>query len=185
MELQKEATKKDIEERFAKMGDYAKIGYLEGCLKKKTDLETRKFVLLKLSELYEAKRMFLDAARAMSAASDINATDQAKINSLIKTAEFYINAGGYELADSAIIKAASLADARQKIEIKSKQKEFYKSQARAFISKEKRKSAANIYEKLLELDLTGEERKEITANLLNLYEKLGDIKEYYALKRKM
>jgi len=183
--MQKEETKRAIEERLSKMGDYAKIGYLESCLKKKTDLETRKFVLLKLSELYEAKRMFLDAARVMNAASDIHATDQARINSLVKTAEFYINAGRYDLADSAIIKAMSIADQKQKIEIKNKQKEFYKAQAQAFISKEKRKNAANTYEKLLELELTPDERKEVNSALLNLYEKLGDIKEYYNFKRKI
>lgn len=185
MQLKKEETRKDIEERFVKMGDYAKIGYLESCLKKKTDLETRKFILLKLSELYEAKKMFLDAARAMSAASDIHATDQSKVAALVKTAEFYIQGGVFELADSAIVKASALVDAKQKIEIKNKQKEFYKVRAKAFLSKEKRKNAANTYEKLLELDLTPEEKKEITNTLLNLYEKLGDIKEYYALKRKI
>ena len=40
------------------MGEYVQIEYLERCLGKQLDFETKKFVLLKLSGIYENKSMF-------------------------------------------------------------------------------------------------------------------------------
>ena len=52
------------------------------------------------------------------------------------------------------------------------------------LNKDKRKNAADVYEVLLALPfLDATERKEAQNNLLPLYQKLGKIREFYALQK--
>ncbi|MBI2451834.1 hypothetical protein HYV50_02010 [Candidatus Pacearchaeota archaeon] len=179
----KEISRKEIEEKINKMGDYAQMGYLSACLKNQLDFDTRKFVLVKLAGLYENRMMFLDAGKMMKSAADINTTYQNKINDFVKSAEFFIKGGDYENADSSIKRALALGNEKQKQEIKNKEKEVYKMQAKMFMKKDKRTNSVEVYEKLLELELGAVEKTEVKNSLLNLYEKLGRIREYYSLKK--
>jgi hypothetical protein len=56
-------------------------------------------------------------------------------------------------------------------------------QAKDYLKRYKRKNAMIAFEKLLEINLTDPERKEVQNTLLDLYEKLGKIREFYNLKR--
>ena len=61
---------------------------------------------------------------------------------------------------------------------------MYLAQAQEFLKKDKRKHAVETFEKILEMpDLLPSERQEVQKNLLDLYEKLGKIREYYTLKK--
>lgn len=181
----KERNRREIEERLGKMGDYVKIDYLMSCLKKNLDFDSKRFSLLKLTELYERRKMFLEAAKMMLAAAPINTTFQAKIDDFVKAAGLFVKAGNFDFAENAFEKALSTGNEKQKEEIKQNRIKSYKEQAELYLKNDKRNSALVAYEKLLLLNLKGEERKEIQKSLLGLYEKLGKIREFYSLKRIM
>jgi len=178
----REKTRKEIEARLEGMGDYMKMGYLASCLKNHLDLDTRKFVLIKLSGLYEFRNMFFDAAKTIRLAADINTTYQGKITDFLKACDLFIRAGNYEEADACMKRAIALGNEKQRQEIKKTVKEFYKVWARFFAENRKRKQAMKAYEKLLSFELDDVERNEIKENLLEIYDKLGKIREYYTLK---
>ena len=62
---------------------------------------------------------------------------------------------------------------------------MYKNQAKAYLQKDKRKHAADTYEKILSLDLDIYERRKFQEELLILYEKLGKMDDYFLLRKKM
>jgi len=178
----KEMTKEDIEKKFRDMGDFVKMDYLSSCLKNRLDYDTRKFVMVKLSGLYEEKKMFAEAAKMMLSAAEINVTYQNKINDFVKACELFIKAGDYGSSESSMKKALALASEKQRDEIKNSVKEFYKTQARSLMENDKRKSAIELYENFFRtgLEETDSESKE---KLLKLYDSLGMIKEYKRLSK--
>ena len=89
----------------------------------------------------------------------------------------------YHQVDEALKKAMHDANAPERAEIFITIKEFYRKQAEIFEFNRKKNHAAKIYEKLLAMDISNIEKKELKARLLGLYENLGMIKEYMALKR--
>src|SRR3989344_1562860 len=167
-------SRKAVEEKISTMGDYVKIGYLSNCLKKSLDFDTRKFVLTTLSKLYEDRKMFNAAGKMLSFAADINATFNGKISDFLNSTELFIKGGSYDEADLIFRKATSMANISQKTE-----------QAKEHLKKDKRRNAAEVYEKLLTLDLDPQEKDEIKAKLIVLYESLGKIREFYSMRRSL
>lgn len=178
----KELTRKEIEARFNEMGDYVKMDYLSSCLKNPIDFDTKKFVLVKLAGLYEARKMFADAGKTMKSAAEINTEIQTKIADFVKAAELYIKGGNFDLADVCVKKAISFANEKQKREVKESIKEFYKTQARFYLNNEKRNQALLAYEKLFSSELDEKERGEIVDKLLELYERLGKMERVSCFK---
>ncbi len=183
--ITKEANRRDIEAKLNTMGDYVKIDYLMRCLKQQLDFDSRRFCLVKLSELYEAKKMFLEAGKMLQGAAPINALDKGKINDFVKSAELFIKAGNFEFADIAFEKAMAYGTERDKWDVKQKKIDFYKNQADEYFVKDKRNSAMLAYEKFLSLNITESEKKTAQEKLLALYGRLGKIKEFTNLKRVM
>lgn len=181
----REKGRKEIEARFNDMGDYVRIDYLSSCLKSGLDFDTRKFVLVKLSGLFETKRMFLDAGKMMKGAAEINTTFQNKIEDFVKACELFIRAGDYYESDGTLKSALSVANEKQRDEILKKVKEIYKTQAKFFVSNDKRKHAMEIYERVLAMDLGTEESAEVMKILLGLYDSLGKIREYNLLVKRI
>jgi tetratricopeptide (TPR) repeat protein len=178
----KEKSRKDIEMRLDSMGDYMKMGYLAACLKNPIDLDTRKFVLIRLAGLYEVRGMFLDAGKMIRAAAGINTTYQAKITDFVKACELFIRAGDYEQADSCMMRAIAIANEKQKEEIRRSVKESYKVWGRYYLENSKRKQAISLYERLWSFDLGEDEKQDVKKRLLDLYNQLGKIREYNILK---
>lgn len=178
-------TRAAIEAKLSKVGDYVKIDYLTRCLKQPIDFDTKKFIILKLSGIYEQRKMFLEAAKLLKAGADINTTYQGKIDDYVKAMELFIKAGVFDEADGCYNKALACANDNQKIAIKISRKEHYKTQAKDYMQKDKRKHAMETYEKVLSLDLDPVEKKNAQAELSWLYEKLGKVREYYDLKKGM
>jgi tetratricopeptide (TPR) repeat protein len=174
----KETNKIDIESKFRDMGDFMKMDYLLSSLKNRLDYDTKKFVLVKLSGLYELKKMFNEAAKMMISAAEINVTFQNKINDFVKASELSVRGGDYASSENSMKKALALASENQMKEIKNSVKEFYKTQARVLIENDKRKSAVELYENFLRMGLKDEWEIEVREKLLELYDKLGMIKEY-------
>ncbi len=176
-------TRREIEEKISGVGDYVKMDYLQRCLKMQIDFETRKFVLLKLSQIYEDRKMFLEAGKLMRAAAEINTTFAGKMNDFVKSMELYVFGGNYDESDISYNKALACADGLQKTRIKEQRKKVYKESANELMKRDKRKHAMEAYEKLMEMELNSDEKTEVKNELMNLYEKLGKIQDYYTLKR--
>ena len=178
----KTVTKRELEEQLKTVGDYVKMDLLASALKKKIDFDTKRFVLLKLAEIYESKKMFSEAAKMMKNAAEINTTYDGKMNDFMMSCTLFIKGGNFAEGDVSFTKAMGCATELQKGRLKIAKKDAYKEQAKEYIAKDRRSHALVVYEKLLTLELTPEEKKDAQANLLILYEKLGKVKEFYALK---
>ncbi|MEK6906871.1 MAG: hypothetical protein AABW81_04595 [Nanoarchaeota archaeon] len=175
-------TKSEIEDELKKKGDYVKIDYLGRLLKKEMATDVRKFVFLKLAEIYESKGLFSEGAKMIDSASLLSMVSSEKMKYHVKEAELYIKSGFFDRADEAVRKAMGEANPRDKTEIFKSITDFYKRQAIVYERENRRNHAAKVYEKLLGMKIEPAEKEEIGKKLLNLYEKLGKLKEYFALK---
>jgi tetratricopeptide (TPR) repeat protein len=180
-----EKTRGEIEGKIVSMGDYVKISYLQRALKSSIDIDARKFVLVNLAEIYKNKKMFLDAAKSMKSSAEINTTYKGKIKDFMKSMEFYIDGGDYNEADRIFAKSLVMGNTQEKFEMKMERKMYYFKKSEEFLKKDKRKNAKEIFERILSLEISLDERKDVQGKLLELYNKLGNIKEYYVLKNKI
>lgn len=175
-------TKRDIETKLASVGDYVKIDFLMQCLKKNLDFDTKKFVMLKLADVYESKKMYQEAGKLVRAAADINTTFEGKTKDFMRSFNLFVKAGIFDEAEVSYSKAIASANNSQKIEIKQSKKKSIKDYAEENFKKDRRRQAMEAYELLLSIDLLPAEKQETQNKLLSLYERLGKIKEYGALR---
>lgn len=176
-------SKSDIEKEIEGKGDFVQIAYLTEILEGKIPIDVRKFICLKLAEIYERKSMLNDAAKMFDNIALVSIAFSEKIKHYIKESELYIKAGIFEKADMAMKKAMNQANAIEKRDIYFIIKDFYKGRAEVYEKEMKRNHAAIIYERLLQMNITDLEKQEIKKKLLELYEKLGRLKEYFILKK--
>lgn len=181
--LQKGMTKSEIDAELAKMGDFVKIDHLSRFIKLDLPTDVKRFVCLKMAEIYDKKGMNTEAAKMYNNAAIHSISFADKIKNHLKEAELFIRCGEFERADEAMKKAISHASAKERIEIPDQIKNFYKRQAELYEKEARRGNAVKIYERMLELGLTNEEREEIKKKLLSLYDKLGKVREYMNLNR--
>ncbi len=181
--LRTDMTKSEVEKELADKGDFVQIDYLTNFLKESMTRDMKKFVFIKLAELYEKTGMLKEAAKNHSDAALISIPFAEKINHYVKEAELYIKTGDFEKAEEARKKAMSEANSAEKDEIYLTIKDFYKKEAETYERGLKRAHAARFYEKLLEMRISDSERKEIKEKLMDIYEKLGKTKEYLILKK--
>lgn len=174
--------KSEIEKELQGKGDFVKIDHLNRLLKQNPPIERRKFILIKLGEIYESKSMFSDAAKSYNGATIASLTFKEKIQYSVKEAELYIKASYLEKGEQAIKTALSHANSREKEEIITGIKSFYKRQAEVYEKEMRRNNAIKLYEKLLTMKILDFERQEIKERLMNLYEKTGKLNEYFKLK---
>ena len=179
-------TRREVEAKLATIGDYVKMDYLQKCLSKSLDFDTRKFCLNRLSSVYEERKMFLESGKLMKASAEINASFDAKVNDYMKSTELFIKAGDFDEADASFSKALGSATEMQKRVLRIKKKDMIKTQAEDYIKRDKRASALKSYEKLLDMpELSSDEKGKIQSNLLDLYQKLGKIREFGNLRKAM
>ena len=180
-----ERTRVEIDAKIKTMGEYVKMSYLQRAVKSQLDFDTRKFVLLELTKIYEQKGMFLDASRSVRAAADITTTYKEKIGQFMKAVEYSIRGNSFAEAERLFAQALALGNDREKWEMKQMYKQFHLAQAQNYLKNDRRNNAKEIYQKMLTLDLTAEEKTFVQNTLLDLYYKLGNVREYHALKDKM
>jgi tetratricopeptide (TPR) repeat protein len=180
-----ERTRAEIDAKIKTMGEYVKMSYLQRAIKSQLDFDTRKFVLLELTKIYEQKGMFLDAAKTIRAAADITTTYKEKIGQFMKSVEFNIRGNNFTEADRLFVQALALGNDREKIDMKQLYKQFHFAQAQAYMKNDRRNNAKEVYQKMLSLDLNHSERLDVQNRLLDLYYRLGNVREYHALKDKM
>ena len=182
MRLIEEKSKQEIEAKLKNMGDYVKIDYLMRAMDSGLDYETRKFVMISLSKLYESKAMYAESARLIKNAAEINTTQKNKIADFMKSVELYVKAGSYNDADYVLTQALALATLREKVDLKNMAKNYYMQEAKMRIRNDKRSQAKKAYEKILTMELSMQEKKDVQQQLMELYSKLGNVKEYFRLR---
>jgi tetratricopeptide (TPR) repeat protein len=181
--ITKEMSKVEIENFLMGKGDYVQIDHLTRFLAdKQVPTDKRKFVHTKLAEIYERRGMFAEAAKMYNNVAIASVVFGEKIKAYTQEAKFYIKAGMFELADEAIKKAMGEANSSERINLQANIKIFYKQQAEIYEKQNRRSNAVKIYEKMLQMRLFEPDRPMIKEKLLGLYEKIGKIKEYLALK---
>ena len=180
-----ERNRAEIDAKLKTMGEYVKMSYLQRAVKSQLDYDTRKFVLLELSRIYEQKGMYLDAAKTIRAAAEITTTFREKIGQFMKAVEFNIRGNGFAEAERIFAQALALGNDREKWEMKQLYKQFHFAQAQVYLKNDRRNNAKEMYQKILALDLNADERTQVQNVLLDLYYKLGNVREYHALKDKM
>lgn len=185
MEFKKGASKSEIEEAVKGKGDFIKIDYLLRFLKNADNLEIKKYLHLSLAGIYESKNMLNDAVKNMASAADISTTYKDKINFHLKEAELYIKLRQFEMADKAFKRAFSQGNTTERNQIQMQYLEYYKMQAKIAENTGKNRAALEIYEKLYSLPQEDNKKQELKIKLLELYEKLGRMREYTALKNKI
>jgi len=181
--LDKDMTILEIKKELEGKGDFVQIDELTRLLKQKIKPDVRKFLHERLAVIYEAKGMFVDAARMHNNVALASIAFAEKKIHHIAEAELYIDAGQFDMADQAMKKAMSDASPSEKAEIFVTIKNYYKRHAQILEFKRRKNHAVKIYEKLLSMDISQVEKREIKEKLMELYENLGMIREYMALKR--
>jgi len=175
--LHKGMSKSQVEEELKDKGDFVKIDYLTKFLREELSLDLKKFVCLKLGELYEKTGMIDNASKMFDNAAGVSVAYSEKIKWYLKETELCIRTGNFEKVDEVVKKAMNQANASQKAEIFFQIKRFYLRQAEIYEMEVMRNKASKIYEKLLKMRLSSHEEKEIKEKLTLLYEKLGKFKE--------
>jgi len=175
----KEASLQEIKAHYDFLKtDLIKMEYLESVLKILTmSIDVKKFALGNLSELYERRMMYDNAAKAMCLRSGYEVTYREKIDSLLKSAEFYIKSGNIIIADDMFVGAMREATPEQQIKITLARKSIYLKIAEELEKKSRMSNAAKIYEHLLTLKLTDVEKDSIKNKLKNYYVKVGRFNE--------
>ena len=176
-----EKTLAEIETRFSQFGgDMVKLEYLENCLKQLgLANDAKRFCHLKLSEIYAYKLMWGLAAKNMDGAADCATTYKDKIDYYLKAIHFLVKINDYLLIDKAFKKALMCANTNTEKEfVKSKLKLELLTMAQEYEKKNKRSSAAAVYERLMEMPITtDQERKQLIEKLATLNSGLGRIRE--------
>ncbi|PIN93380.1 hypothetical protein COU54_03205 [Candidatus Pacearchaeota archaeon CG10_big_fil_rev_8_21_14_0_10_31_24] len=181
----KALTRLDIESKLRNVGNYVKMNYLQECLKQRLDLDTKRFVSLKLAEMYGERGMHLNAAKLMSNAAEISSTYTSKINDFMRAVSFFVKGNNVQEAEIAFGKALACGNEVEKRVMKSSRKEIYLNHAQELMKKEKRSSAVILYEHYLRFDINASEKLEVQKILLSLYQRLGKMNEYNNLKSKI
>ena len=178
-------TKVEIENELKGRGNFVQIDSLGRFLKEPIALETKKFVFLKLAELYEKAKMFNEGAKMYGSAGDLSLAFAEKVKHYLKETELYVKAGSFDRVENAMRKAINEGNAKDKENIQISVKMFFKEQAQLHEKELKRSNALKYYEKMLEMKLSDQERLEVREKILDLYKKLGKITESRALERSL
>jgi len=185
MLLRKEMAKSEIEQALKGKGDFVQIDSLGRLLKEPIAFDTRKFVFLKLATLYEKAKMFNDSAKMYGNAAEISLPFAEKIKHYMKETELYAKTGAFDRVENAMKKAMAQANSREREEIKISVKMLYKEQAKTCEAELRRNQATRFYEKILEMRIPEQERRETGEKLLELYKRLGKLREYQVLEKSM
>ena len=155
-----------------------KIVYLESALRETGfTFEMKRFLWGEIAKLYEEKKMYDKAAKAMANKASIEVTFKDKVDSYIFAAEFYSRAGRIDDADEMFVRASREANVEQKAKIELAKKNVYMVCAKELESKGKRASAIKFYERMIKLNIGEMEKEEIKRKLMTTYKALGHFRE--------
>ncbi|MBW6442561.1 hypothetical protein K0A97_02135 [Patescibacteria group bacterium] len=171
--LDKNMTKREIEKNLEGKGDYIQLDYLNRFLKESSSIDMKKFIFLKLAEVYEKIGMLSESAKNYGKAGTLSLTFSEKMKYYVKEAERYIMSNDFQKTEAAMKKAMNEANSIEKEEIYLTIKDFYKTQAEKFLEGNKLFHAVKIYEKLLEMNASEKEKEGFKEKISNINERLG------------
>ena len=175
-------TKAQIEEDLRNNGDFVKIDHLNRLLRQADSLDTRKFILLKLAEIYASKGFYPDAARNLDAAADISITYKEKMELYMREAELYVKLGQFDVADAILKKAHIQGTEKERRDMQAKYSQLYHKEAQENEKALKNRKAVEYYERIYYNILGNDEEKaRIKQKLLEIYNKLGRVGDYSRL----
>ena len=169
----------EIEEKLAEMNtDLNKINYLESALKESGfSFEIKRFLWKELAGLYEQRKMFERAARAMANKAGVEVMAKDKVNSYVTAAELFSKLGKVEDADDMFLRASRDSTETQRMKVRLARKNIYLVSAQELESKGKKASAVKFYEKLIKMKIEEVEKVEIKMKLISTYNALGMFRE--------
>jgi len=173
---------KSIEEMEAKLGTMGtvlnKISYLESVLKESGfSFEIKRFIWRSLAGLYEERKMFERAARALGNLAGMEPMFKERMDSYVMAAEMFCRIGKISDAEDMFIRAGRDVTGSGKAKVLLARKNVYLSAASELEGKGKRASAVKFYEKLIKMKLDDIEREDILGKLRVSYKALGMFRE--------
>src|SRR3989344_1834670 len=125
-------TKSEIEKEIAGKGNFVQIDHLTRFLKEPLSMDMKKFVFLKLAEIYEKINMFKEAAKMYDNMAGLSLTFNEKIKHYMRSVESCIKGGDTTGSEEAMKKAMAEANSVQREEIYQQTIRYYKSQVEMF-----------------------------------------------------
>ncbi|MFZ5955577.1 MAG: hypothetical protein ACOYT4_04055 [Nanoarchaeota archaeon] len=155
-----------------------KIAYLESAIKFNFSFDIKRFIWEKLSTLYEEKKLYDKAAKAMVGKALIDISFRDKMESYLKAGEFFAKAGKIEDSEHIFTKAIREAQTQEeKLKIKLAMKNIFLTIAKELEKSSKKVNASYFYKKILEMPITESEKQQIKEKLRIIYKSLGKFRE--------
>ncbi len=180
----KEKTIGEIREKIKEMNtDLNKINYLESALKVAGfTFEIKRQIWGLLADLYENRKMFDKAGKAMANKAGVEILIKEKLESYLKAGELFAKAGRIDDVDDMFTRAMRDANYEQAMKIKLARKNIYFVSAQDLERQNKKASAVKYYERLIKMDLDELEKKQIKEKLIETYKALGKFREIELLE---
>jgi len=180
--MEERLSKAEIEEAIKDKDDFIKIDYLKRFLQKADNHEMKKFILLKLTGVCEAKNMLNEAVTNIRNAAEISITYREKIEFYMKAAELYIKLRDFENSDKVFKMAYSVGNSKERPNIIHQYKESFRMQASIAEKNGRARYAIEMLERLIRIDQPNEQRIAVRDKLVELYEKMGRMDDASKMK---
>jgi len=180
--LQRDMKKTDIERMINDKGDFVQIDYLTKFIKLSPPIDMKKYAYLKLAGIHLRRRMYQDAAKMFRGAAINSLTFKEQKENYLREAKSYIKAQKFEDSQKALKKSFAEANLKERRELYDELVSFYKKEGEELLKKGLPGKATSLFEKLIRMKLTVEDKKHAKEKLLALYQKLGKTKDYDFLK---
>lgn len=175
----RETTIEEIEFKLNEMlTPLNKIAYLESALLESGfSFEIKRFIWNKLAELYEERKMYERAGKAIANKAGVDVARADKIESYLKAGEYFAKAGHVDEADDMFVRASRDGGESDKAKVRLARKNIFLVNAQELEKQGKRVSAVKFYEKLIKMSLPDIEKQEIKNKLIEIYRATGRFKD--------
>lgn len=180
--LTKNSRKNEIDEFLEGKGDFVQIDHLNRFIKLFPPIDLRKYAYLRLARIYLDKSMFVDAANAFKNAAINSVAFREQQDNYLKESKCYVRAMRFEDAANAFKKAITEANEKDRRELYKEYLEYFKKVGEDFEKQGTLGKTAQLYEKLIRMKISDEDKKDVKERLLKVYDKLGRRKEYNLIK---
>ena len=175
----REQTIEEIKAKLSQMNSgLNKLSYIELALKEVNfSYEIKRHLWGLTAVLYEERKMYEKAAKAMTNKASMEISHKERIESFLKSAELYAKCGKIDDAENIFIKATREATPEQQSKIKLARKNIYLTIAKELEKNNKKASAIKFYEKLIKMKIDPIEKDQIKEKLYSTYKSLGMFRE--------
>ena len=180
----KDRSIKEIDEQLTNMNtDLNKIYFLETLLKNpRPSLDYKRYILEKISELNEGRKMYERAAKYMLQKATIEIASKEKMESYLKAAELYAMAGKLEDSEQMFLRAKRECKPEEQGRIELAKKNIFLTFAQDLENKGKKASASKFYEHLVKMKLEPAQKQIIKEKLIRTNKALGLFRDIKAIE---